>query len=67
MNNQVIAAYAYNPKKKIWISFEDLKTIQVKCNYVNNENLAGMMMWNIEEDYPVHSKQSLLKTVMKCI
>lgn len=63
MNNLVSAAYAYNPKNHIWISYEDTKSIHAKCNYVNNENLAGMMMWNIEEDYSANSKESLLNSV----
>lgn len=67
MNGRVSAVYACNPKNHIWISYENTKSLRAKSEYVNNENLAGMMMWNIEEDYPVNSKESLLNTVYHCM
>lgn len=67
MNHHISAVYAYNAKRKIWISFDDARSIYAKCQYVMNNNLAGMMMWNIQEDYPASSRDSLLRAAIRCM
>lgn len=63
MNDKVSAVYAYNPKNKTWISYENNQSVVAKMDYVNKNNLAGMMMWNIEYDLPANNPYSLLANI----
>ena len=67
MNHDVSAVYAYNPKTKIWLSYDDINSVAEKSAYVKTKNLAGMMMWNIKQDYPANDKNSLLHVVNTCL
>lgn len=42
--------YLYNPQKQIFVSYEDPKSLALKCKYVIDHHLAGMMFWEYESD-----------------
>jgi chitinase len=42
--------YLYNPQKQIFISYEDPESLALKCKYVIDQHLAGMMFWEYESD-----------------
>lgn len=63
VNDKISAVFAYDPVKHQWISYEDQVSVAAKAHYVVANHLAGMMMWEIGEDMPISSKQSLLRTV----
>jgi len=42
--------YLYSPTKQIFVSYEDPESIAVKCNYVLDRKLGGVMFWDYEGD-----------------
>jgi chitinase len=45
-----MAPWLYNPRKKIFWTFDDEKSIALKSRYVDAYNLRGLMFWEISED-----------------
>jgi chitinase len=44
------ASWLYNAKDKIFISFDDERSIEAKVEYVNKKNLGGIMYWDYTND-----------------
>jgi chitinase len=44
------APYLYNPEKRIFVSYEDPESLTLKCKYVLDHKLAGVMFWDYESD-----------------
>ncbi len=44
------APYLYNAEKQIFVSYEDPESLALKCKYVLEHHLAGMMFWDYESD-----------------
>ena len=44
------AAYAYSTSANEWVGYENLESMNTRCNYINNENFAGMMVWDTSLD-----------------
>ncbi|HET9099703.1 MAG TPA: glycoside hydrolase family 18 protein [Acidobacteriaceae bacterium] len=42
--------YLYNAQKQIFVSYEDPESLALKCKYVIDHRLAGMMFWEYESD-----------------
>ncbi len=42
--------YLYNPQKQIFVSYEDPESLALKCKYVIDHHLAGMMFWDYGSD-----------------
>lgn len=44
------APYAYNPNKKIFVTYEDKRSIELKTKYVLDKKLGGIMFWQLGQD-----------------
>jgi chitinase len=42
--------YLYNSQRQIFVSYEDPESLALKCKYVIDHHLAGMMFWEYESD-----------------
>jgi chitinase len=42
--------YLYNPQKQTFVSYEDPESLALKCKYVIDHHLAGMMFWDYGSD-----------------
>ncbi|MHB2007914.1 MAG: glycoside hydrolase family 18 protein, partial [Acidobacteriaceae bacterium] len=42
--------YLYNPQKQIFVSYEDPESLALKCKYVIDHHLAGIMFWEYGSD-----------------
>ncbi|CAF2689286.1 unnamed protein product [Rotaria sp. Silwood2] len=42
--------FLYNSSTGIWISFDDETSIQLKCDYIKQECLGGVMFWELSGD-----------------
>lgn len=51
--------FLYNAEKQIFVSYEDEKSLNLKCRYVQANDLAGIMFWSYTND----SNGKLLKTI----
>ena len=53
--------YIFNAEKKIFISYDDERSIKEKCDYIKNNGLRGAMFWEYEDD----PKENLLTVLAK--
>ena len=44
------APYLFHQKDSVFVSYEDERSIQAKCDYVNQEKMLGVMFWELSED-----------------
>ncbi len=51
--------YLYNAEKKIFVSYEDPESLGLKCRYVLDHKLGGVMFW----DYAADPTGALLDTI----
>jgi chitinase len=42
--------YLYNASKGIFVSYEDPESLRLKCGYVRQQHLAGVMFWDYKGD-----------------
>jgi chitinase len=55
------APYAYDSKNKIFATFDDKKSISLKAKYAKENNLGGIMFWQLMND---KKSDGLLKTMV---
>ena len=58
--SNVLAGAYVNDALKDFFSFDDAKTVAAKANYVNQNDLAGMLIWTLNSDIAVHDQRSLI-------
>ncbi len=58
-DSQASVPYLYNPASRIFVSYEDAASIELKCQYVLRRKLGGIMFW----DYGGDADGSLLKAI----
>ena len=44
------APYVYNPEKKIFVTYDDKQSVELKMKYVIDNNLGGIMFWQLTGD-----------------
>ena len=42
--------YAWNPSERIFLGYEDKKSLKFKVDYAVEKNLGGLMIWAIDQD-----------------
>jgi chitinase len=55
------APYLFNPQTKVFITYDDEKSIKEKCQYIKKNNLAGAMFWEYQSD----KKEYLLDVIAR--
>ena len=55
------ASYLFNSQTKIFITYDDERSIREKCAYIKKNNLAGAMFWEYDDD----KKEYLLDVINK--
>ncbi|KAI8319792.1 chitinase, partial [Martensiomyces pterosporus] len=43
--------WVFNPTTKMFVSYDDPQSLQVKVNYAASKGLAGAMVWSVNMDY----------------
>jgi len=54
--------YLVNDAKTELITYDDTASVRIKCDYVNGNSLAGVMIWTIDQDH-INGTQPLLETI----
>ncbi len=49
-DDQAKAPYLYNPAQKIFVTYDDKRSVQSKIQYVIDKKLSGIMFWQLTED-----------------
>ena len=44
------APWLWNPEKKLFVSYEDPRSLRLKCQLVRDRGLGGVMFWEYSED-----------------
>jgi chitinase len=44
------APYAYHPSKKLFATYDDIKSVELKTKYAINQKLNGIMFWELSLD-----------------
>ena len=60
-DDQAKAPYLYDSKNKQFISYDDEQSIDLKCKYVIDNNLGGIMFWEYGED----GSHTLIKAIVQ--
>jgi chitinase len=58
------APYAYNAAEKMFATFDDKRSIELKTKYVIDNKLGGIMFWQLGSDKP---KEGLLDVIQKTL
>jgi len=56
--------YLQNPEKTQIISFDDNWSVSLKCEYIKEKNVAGVIIWEISQDYD-QDKSVLLEIIAR--
>jgi chitinase len=59
------APYAYNVDKKLFATFDDKKSLELKTKYAIDQHLDGIMFWEIAHDLPANELVSTIYAVKK--
>ncbi len=51
----MVTPWLWNDTKKVFISTEDLESIETKANYVVDEGIGGIMFWELAGDFQYNS------------
>lgn len=57
---QAVAAYSYDPQKKLLVTYDNNATIKAKADYVRQNGYGGGMWWESSGDMPLASGKSLV-------
>ena len=57
-----MAAYKYNEQNKIFITYDDERSVAAKVDYVKEKKLNGIFFWEMRLDKP---KQGLLDAIIR--
>ncbi|CAF0996804.1 unnamed protein product [Adineta steineri] len=49
-DDQSKVPFLYNSTTTIWISYDDVQSIDIKSDYIKREKLAGAMFWELSSD-----------------
>ena len=49
-HSESIVPWVFNPATQIMYSYENPSSIAAKCQYINNQNLGGVMFWEFSTD-----------------
>lgn len=56
------APYLFHPDKKIFFTYDDDSSVTWKCNYVKQQELAGVMFWEYNDDLKGYLLGAIHKT-----
>jgi chitinase len=57
------AGYSYDPVKRVVNSYDTVRSVQEKANFIVKHNLGGIIVWEASGDRPVSSGKSLTKAM----
>ncbi len=63
-DNVAKAPYAFNAERKLFVSFDDQRSIALKTKYVRQKKLNGIMFWQLTDDF---TQYGLLEAIYKAL
>ena len=62
-DDQAHAAYSYDPVKRILNSYDDVRSVTEKCQYIHEKKLGGMLIWESSGDRPFNEERSIMRAI----
>ncbi len=59
------APYLYSHSRRIFISYDDAVSVKLKCNYVIDQQLRGIMFWEYNGDYQNELLSIMAETLLR--
>jgi len=59
------APYLYSHSRQIFISYDDAVSVKLKCNYVIDQQLRGIMFWEYNGDYQNELLSIMAETLLR--
>ena len=59
------APYLYDEESGAFFTYDNVRSIEEKCNYVNQNSLGGMIAWMASQDAPINAIRGELTTATK--
>ena len=57
--------WLYDGARRIFISYDDPQSLRVKAEYVNAQNLGGVMLWELSSDTVQHDLLRALAATLR--
>ncbi|GAA0796141.1 chitinase C-terminal domain-containing protein [Spirilliplanes yamanashiensis] len=57
-NSTLVAPWLWNDSKKVFLSTEDEQSLGAKADYVVNQGLGGVMIWELAGDYDFYADRN---------
>lgn len=57
------AAYSYDPVKRIFNSYDNARSAAAKAQYVLDNGLAGIIIWDASSDFPADDPRSVINAI----
>ena len=57
------AAYSYDSKKRILNSYDEPRSVKLKCDYVHEKGLGGILVWEDSADHDFQHPRSLMRVI----
>jgi chitinase len=61
------APFLYNPSQKLFVTFDDKRSIWLKTKYASDKGLGGIMFWELGSDYYKDGLLEMIDEVKKSI
>ena len=55
-----MAPFLYNRRQQLFVSYDDVRSMEAKTKYVRDKGLGGIMFWELTNDA---RKNGLLETI----
>ncbi|KAI8063346.1 glycoside hydrolase superfamily [Gilbertella persicaria] len=62
-DSRSVTPYAFHANDKKFLTFDNVKSLQAKVNYVKSQKLGGAMIWSLEMDDSSHTLLRSLQSV----
>ncbi|KAI9290563.1 putative endochitinase [Neoconidiobolus thromboides FSU 785] len=59
-NDELKANYGYFKDYNMLLSYDSIKSVTEKVNYIKDNKLKGVMVWALHQDFPVSDQRSLV-------
>ena len=61
------AGYSYDPVKRVLNSYDTVRSVKEKCQYVLDNNLGGLLIWESSGDAPFTSERSIMRAIAQTL
>lgn len=61
-----VATSCYNPSTREWVTYDSAQVVQIKCEWIKEQNLGGAMFWELSSD-KTDLAQSLVERTWQCL